>query len=151
MMRWLWHVLLRSLGLLRGPGRGNRDVHRLASEFRSGWVTSVTGVVVWIQPLDEREIAERRRRFWRHLWRSFREMFGAKRDHADRYPHQIFLIEVESTDDLTIRVENNLYSGKELRGLKKGMRVEVGGEYLPNDKGGKIHHTHSGKGYVWKR
>lgn len=151
MIRWLWRGLLRRLGFLRGPGRGNRQVHQLASEFRSGWVKDVTGVVVWIQPLDDSEQWERRRRFFRHLWRSLRELFGARRDHNDRYPHQIFLIEVENTDGLTIRVENNLYSGRELRGLRKGLRVEIGGEYLPNDRGGKIHHTHSKRGYVWKR
>jgi hypothetical protein len=35
-----------------------------------------------------------------------------------------------------------------------GMRVEVGGEYLPTANGangGKLHHTHGKNGYVWKR
>ncbi len=151
MMRRLWHGLLRLLGLLRGPGRGNRVVHRFSVEGRVGWVQGVTGVVVWIKPVDEAERKERRRRFWRHVWRSIRELFGARKDHADRYPHQIFLMEVEDVDGLTVRVENNLYTGRELRSLKKGMRIEVGGEYLPNERGGKIHHTHGKRGYVWKR
>lgn len=151
MIRWMWRGFLRMLGLLKGPGKGNSAVHRLFHEDKVGWVKDVTGVVVWIKPVDEAEKKERRRRFWRHVWRSLKELFGAKADHADRYPHQIFLLEVENTDDLTVRVENNLYSGREFRNLTKGMRIEVGGEYLPNERGGKIHYTHGKRGYVWKR
>lgn len=150
-MRGLWRSFLRFFGLLRGAGRGNVTVQQWFHSFQSGWVKDVTGVVVWIQPLDEREQQERKRRRWRHFWRRLREWFGAPVDHTDRYPHQIFLIEVEQSQGLTIRVENNLYSGRELKGMQKGMRVEVGGEYLPNDKGGKIHHTHGQRGYVHKR
>ncbi|MBK03355.1 MAG: hypothetical protein CL920_32130 [Deltaproteobacteria bacterium] len=152
MFKKFWQFFLRLIGWGRSkPGTGNSKVHELSHLNQSGWVKDVTGVVVWIKEVDEAERKERRRRFFRHMWRTIKEWFGAKADHKDRYPHQIFLIEVENCDDLTVRVENNLYTGKELRGIKKGMRVEVGGEYLPNNKGGKLHHTHGKNGYLWKR
>ena len=78
MIRWMWRGFLRMLGLLKGPGKGNSAVHRLFHEDKVGWVKDVTGVVVWIKPVDEAEKKERRRRFWRHVWRSLKELFGAK-------------------------------------------------------------------------
>ncbi len=147
----IWRFFLRLIGWRRDKaGRGNVKVYELSQRGESGWVTDVTGVVVWIKKVDEAELKERRRRFWRHIWRSIKELFGAKPDHADRYPHQIFNIEIEETD-LVVRIENNLYSGKELKNIEKGLRVEVGGEYIPNERGGKIHYTHGRRGYLRKR
>ena len=151
-MARIWRFFLRLIGWGRGKvGKGNVKVYELSEISQSGWVKDVTGVVIWIKKVDEAEKKERRRRFWRHIWRSFKELFGAKVDHSDRYPHQIFNIEVEEADHLIVRVENNLYTGKELKKVEKGMRVEVAGEYIPNNKGGKIHYTHGKKGYLWKR
>jgi hypothetical protein len=150
-MRWLWRSLLRILGLLRRSGKGNKRVVELLHRGQSGWVEDVTGVVIWIKPEDESEQCERRRRMWRHLWRLLLETFGSRPDHSHRYVHQIFLIELEEADGLVVRIENNISSGKPLRKLKKGLRVEVGGEYIPNQKGGKIHHTHGHQGYVRRR
>lgn len=150
-MRKFWRFLLRLIGWGRKrPGKGNPKVTELSRADRMGWVTDVTGVIVWIKTVDEKEKKERRRRFWRHMWRSLKEFFGASVDHTNRYPHQIFNIEIEE-QGIVVRVENNLYTGKELRKIQKGMRIEVGGEYIPNERGGKIHHTHGRKGYVSKR
>jgi hypothetical protein len=153
MFRRLWDGLLRLFGFLgRGAGRDNPKVKELHKKGSDGWVWDVTGVVVWVKPEDDAERSERRRRFFVHLWRLFKErFFGSKADHTNRYPHQIFNIEIEEANGLTVRIENNLYTGKALKNVAKGMRVEVAGEYLFNDRGGKIHHTHGSKGYVRKR
>ena len=152
MIRRLWYGFLRLIGWGRGkPGKGNKKVIALYHQNYSGWVMDVTGVVVWVKQLTDEERVERRRRFWRHMWRSFIEFFGATPDHTNRYPHQIFNIEIENSDGLVVRVENNLYTGKELKPIEKGMRVEAAGEYLPNHMGGKLHHTHGRKGYVRER
>lgn len=154
MFRWMWRKLLGLFGLGKGPGRGNEQLQDLYRKKTDGWVKDVTGVVVWVKVENEAELAEHRRRFWRHVWRSFKELFGAKKDHRNRYPHQIFKMEIEGSDGLEVRVENNLFTGRKLRGVKKGLRVEVGGEYLPHANGangGKLHHTHGKNGYVSKR
>jgi hypothetical protein len=152
MFRRLWDAFLRLIGVRgRGPGRDNEKIKQLYREKRDGWVWDVTGTVTWVKPITDEERGERRRRFWRHLWRSFKErIFGAAVDHTNRYPHQIFNVQLEGSD-LELRIENNLYTGKELKQVERGLRVEVSGEYLFNDKGGKIHHTHGSKGYVRRR
>jgi hypothetical protein len=152
MLGRLWRAFLRLLGFQKtGPGKGNEAVKALYRKKHTDWVSDVTGTVIWVKPVDDKERAERRKRFWVHLWRSFKERFlGAKRDHANRYPHQIFNIEVHGSQ-LTIRVENNLYTGRELKGVEKGWEVEIGGEYIYNDRGGKLHHTHGNRGYVRRR
>jgi len=151
MISWLWRNFLKLIGYSKGTGRGNKKVDVLFQQNYSGWVRDVSGVVTWIKTVDEAEEAERRRRFWRHIWRSLLELFGAKANHKDRYPHQIFLIEVEDFYKFSIRIENNLYTGKEIDDLAKGDRLEIAGEYIPNDRGGKIHHTHGRRGYIRRR
>ncbi len=148
----MWRAFLRLLGIRStAPGKGNESIKGFYRGRHNGWTTNVTGTVIWVKSVDEKERKERRRRFWVHLWRSLKErLFGSKADHTNRYPHQIFNIQLQGSD-LTLRIENNLYTGRELKGVEKGWEVEVGGEYIYNDRGGKLHHTHGRSGYVHRR
>eukprot|EP00998_Keelungia_sp_KM082_P006221 NODE_2482_length_1055_cov_34.539871_g2464_i0.p1 GENE.NODE_2482_length_1055_cov_34.539871_g2464_i0~~NODE_2482_length_1055_cov_34.539871_g2464_i0.p1 ORF type:complete len:185 (-),score=17.33 NODE_2482_length_1055_cov_34.539871_g2464_i0:413-967(-) len=132
------------------PGTGNVKLSHMASRHEKGWVADVTGVVVWVKPVDSKEKSERRKRWWRNLWRSGKEaVFDSTANYDDRYAHQIFLIAIDGDPhELVVRIENNLHSGKELKSLAKGHRVQIAGEYFWNPKGGKIHNTHGNAGYA---
>ena len=56
----MWKRVFRTIVKLLGlsstrPGKGNQTVYTLYRSKQNGWVSDVTGEIVWIKKIDENE------------------------------------------------------------------------------------------------